>query len=239
MLFKDTSIANRGHRMTILDPMVREVGLGHWKTTYSTYYDSQDFGTPSSSEHFFTDTTFCDANANGVYDEGESVGGIEIHLLNGFQEAAWYDVTESSGNFAVPLSDLPDGQPVAVLLVNNSGADQSLSIPLGYNTLGRLQLTNGETAVLGTFVQPHGLTNVGFRNTDPVVHADLRMQASSATVEFASLGGVQYVVESSTNLAAGWTSWTNVIATSLVSRVEDPAPLAGDRRFYRIRLLRE
>lgn len=235
-LFVDTSISNRGHRKNILSTSVREIGLGRAVTnTYYSTYDTHDFA-GRSSVHFFTGTLFHDANTNGVYDTTEGVGGIEIRLWNGTNEAAWYDVSEASGNMAIPISDLTDGREIQVELRNTNTSARTLSLPLGYNTLGDLTLESGASQIIGAFLQPNGVTNVGFRNLTPVVAGGLA--ATEGGIHFSSpgLGRVAYRIEQTAQLLPpDWQEWATV--TGRDSQIS--APLTGDStaQYYRVFLL--
>jgi hypothetical protein len=173
-LFVDNTAISRGHRQAILNANATEIGLGAYRTnSYDGYYwtedyDVQDFGR-NGTNHFFTDTLFHDANTNGVYDEGEGVGGIAIRLWDGANEAARFDCSQSSGSMAIPINDLPDGRWIEVRLQNTNAATQRLSIPLGWSTLGEIELTNNEIFSAGYFRQPYGITNLGFRKLEPAV----------------------------------------------------------------------
>lgn len=172
-LFIDDGIGSRGHRKAILNSYAREIGLanarlyGYQAPYYTTTdYDAQDYGC-RTGQHFFTDTLFCDANANGFYEEGEGVGGVQVHLWDGAQELAWYDRSEPSGSFAVPIADATDGRLITVQFVNPSPAAVTLSLPVGADSFSQLLLGAGATVAYGTFVQPATVRNVGFRDLTP------------------------------------------------------------------------
>jgi uncharacterized protein YkwD len=250
-LFVDTTADTRGHRQGILNATAREVGLGTFRTNYFSAgfyytedYDTQDFGR-TSSNHFFTDTMFSDANTNGMYDEGEGVSNVEVHLWNGTNEAAWYDVSQPSGNFAVPINDLPDGRTIAVQVVNRSGSARWLTMPTGYTTLGELYLTNNGAAVYGLFTQPSSYTNVGFRNTAAVFAESLTGAGTNMSIAFSALRRAAYDVQSRDSPWTNWTTFVTVTGTGMTASAIDSGqgdrarPSAVATRFYRVLLKKD
>ena len=244
-LFIDAPITNRGHRQAILNVAGREIGLGFFRTNYvngdynTLDYYTQDFGADWTN-HFFTDTMFNDANTNGVYNEGDGVGGIEVRLWDGTNEAAWYDVSEASGNFAVPITLLADGHTIRVELTNTNSTSRQITLPLGYTTLAGVTLTNQETYIAGYYTQPVGVTNIGFRDLFvPTQCASLSLTGTVATVSFSSLASLNYRLESSTNLLT--TNWISVATGTAIGRFcQLTAPAATNSPlFYRVILLRD
>ena len=239
-LFVDSSISNRGHRVNILSRTAREIGLGYAETnTYYQRYDTQDFASPWS-EYFFTDTLFCDANSNSVYNEGEGVNGVEIRLWDGTNQATWYDSSTASGNFAIPISDLPVNQKIAIQLINTNTATRRVSIPWGFNTLGDIDLTNHESMIVGTYFQPHGLTNVGFRNLIPTISSEISWLDTNAVITFNTFMRTGYRIETCVDgTFTNWITQTNFIATSEQAVFFDPASVSRTACLYRIVLIRE
>ena len=237
-LFVDIGITNRGHRKNILSTSVREIGVGRAETnTLYWYYDTHDCGA-RAGYHFFTDTLFNDANSNGVYDLGEGIGGIEVRLWNGTNEAAWYDVSEASGNLALPISDLPDGAEIQVELRNTNATPKTISIPLGFNTLGNIALTAGASYAAGSFVQPNGITNVGFRNLAPLLQASITAFSTGLAINAESLANVTYKIEYCDEMpSGGWSELATLAATNDWLHLQDSGTLPA--RFYRIRMIRE
>ena len=94
-----------GHRENMYNSNFREVGLGYYYWSSSTYkmYYTMDLGS-SGNNSFFTDTLFNDANANGVYDQAEAVSGVAVMEHD--------DVTKPVNQFQVALpgsANLPLG----------------------------------------------------------------------------------------------------------------------------------
>lgn len=247
-LFVDLNVESRGHRKSILFPEFREIGIStvqsrEYKDPYYFTYDcyAQDFGSRSGL-HFFTGSIFYDANSNGVYDSGEGRSGIEIRLFDATNEVPWFDVSESNGNFAVPITNIEDNTEVEVSLVNRSGTDAPVTVPLGYNSLGNIHLTNNEWYALGTFIQPVGITNVGFRNLSQRVENSsmaVGMAQNQVNLGFDSMIGARYVAEYATDLTAtNWIVFSNFTATSESQAVIDTNAVEP-HKFYRIRLLKD
>jgi len=243
-LFVDNTAISRGHRQAILNANATEIGLGAYRTnSYDGYYwtedyDVQDFGR-NGTNHFFTDTLFHDANTNGVYDEGEGVGGIAIRLWDGANEAARFDCSQSSGSMAIPINDLPDGRWIEVRLQNTNAATQRLSIPLGWSTLGEIELTNNEIFSAGYFRQPYGITNLGFRNLEPLVTTSISRTGAQYRIGFSAFTRVNYRIEYNTNGAGPtWTTLTILTATNEQIQTADPAG-ASAVRIYRTLIVRD
>lgn len=244
-LFVDTSAASRGHRKAILNNNAREMGLGTIRTNFSlgttnyVYdYDVQDFGR-TSSNHFFTDTIFHDVNTNRIYDEGEGVGGVEIHLWNGANEAGRFDASGSSGSFAVPINDLADGAEIEVELRNTNAAPVTLTLPLGHLSVGDRILATGESYSFGSYVQPPGTTNVGFRNCAMwTVHSGLEVSGTSLLLHISGLRRALYRIQY-TDPATGdaWNTLSDVTATGNVTSVLVPDTALN--RMYRAVLLKD
>lgn len=88
-LFVDEGIEDRGHRVTMLNPNLREVGIGIVPGSFTdetgmVYTDSimqtQDFGTTPFSSTFVLGVIYHDNNANNQYDAGEGVPGTSVSL---------------------------------------------------------------------------------------------------------------------------------------------------------------
>lgn len=96
--------------------------------------------------------------------------------------------------------------------------------------------------MLGTFIQPAGVTNIGLRNVSQRVENS--SVAAGMTENEVNLGldamiGGEYIAEYSTDLAAtNWTSFSNFTATSENQVVIDTNAVEP-HKFYRIRLLKD
>lgn len=86
-LFVDTGIAGRGHRVTMLNGDLREVGIGILRgqftnngTTYDSMMQTQDFGTSPNTGVFVMGVVYNDNNNNNQYDFGEGVANSNVQL---------------------------------------------------------------------------------------------------------------------------------------------------------------
>ena len=102
-----------GHRVSMYDSGLREIGNGYFYWAGSTYgrYYKMDLGSDSSNS-FFSDTVFRDLNGNGVYDAGEGVPGIVILLKSGSTNHNYFDISADVGSFAIPIQSLTVGANV-------------------------------------------------------------------------------------------------------------------------------
>ena len=245
-LFIDVGIADRGHRKTILNFVCTEIGLGHHQDRrirnfsgfdyfFSTDYYTYDLGL-RTGQHFFTGSILHDANANELYDRGEGVGGIEIRLIQGGVEHTLFDVSNPSGSFAIPLAGLTVGETVAVELINQGAAPQTVSVPVTYDKLGGVTLAAGERIRLGSFTQPSTISNVGFRELIPEMNLAINCAVEHVAISFRALVGLTYEVQSATDLVMqNWETVEVVTATSNIVTVEctlenEPLPVGGSFR---------
>lgn len=104
-LFVDAGIADRGHRVTMLNGTFREVGIGitHGVFTqnaqnYDSLMQTQDFGTSPSSPTFVLGVVYNDANSNGQYDAGEGTSGQTV-ILGGVSKTS-----NSAGGYSFAVS---------------------------------------------------------------------------------------------------------------------------------------
>ncbi|HPF41326.1 MAG TPA: CAP domain-containing protein [Phycisphaerae bacterium] len=91
-LFVDRDIERRGHRTTMLNPSLREVGVSIQRGSFTRQSDglefsdsimnTQDYGTPPSSPVFVLGVVYDDANRNGQYDHGEGLANSSVTLGN-------------------------------------------------------------------------------------------------------------------------------------------------------------
>ncbi len=90
-LFVDEGIPDRGHRITMLNELFREVGIsivtGAFTRDDGTVFTSsmmqtQDFGTDPGDPTFVLGVVYNDTNANGQYDYNEGRSGITVRLGN-------------------------------------------------------------------------------------------------------------------------------------------------------------
>jgi hypothetical protein len=86
-LFVDVGVADRGHRVTMLNADYGEIGIGIVRgdfTQNGTVFDSimqtQDYGRPPSSGTFVLGVVYDDSNGNGQYDYNEGTANATVTL---------------------------------------------------------------------------------------------------------------------------------------------------------------
>jgi hypothetical protein len=232
-----------GHRLNMYKAALREVGNGYFYFAGSSYgrYYTMDLGS-SGSTHFFTDTLFRDANSDGTYDQGEAVAGIRIELRISGTAHSWFDVSSTAGNFVIPIQTITDGATVEVVLRNPGATTATLSVPRDYGSNAVVTVLGGQETVVGTFKQPTGTSNVGFRNltppTAPITAPTLASLATpgGCTLRWLSEAGVLYRGQWSTNL----TAWTDLPTPEVagtdseISLTDTQAVNSPPFRFYRL-----
>lgn len=107
-LFVDEDIPGRGHRVNILNPDFREIGVG---LLHGDYYDSGeyyphaymltcDFGARNGLPPIVTGVVYEDRDNDGTYDAGEGIGNVSIYV----EETAEMSRTATAGGYGIPLS---------------------------------------------------------------------------------------------------------------------------------------
>jgi hypothetical protein len=233
-----------GHRDNMYNAALREIGNGYYYWASSTYgrYYTMDLGSCGNNT-FFTDTFFQDANANGIYDSGEGVAGIAVRLMVGSVRQNSYGVSSSSGSFAVPSQSIAPGTVVSVVLSNTATTNITLSIPRDYASFTNYTLAAGQERIYGTFIQPSGTANVGFRSVTPAAasivstRVALSKTGQGFTLTWSSQSGLQYQPQWSHDSKV----WSNLVTspqpgTGGTMTFVDSAP-AADRRVYRLTIL--
>ncbi|HVP11898.1 MAG TPA: CAP domain-containing protein [Phycisphaerae bacterium] len=86
-LFVDSTVADRGHRTTMLQDVFREIGVGILRGNFTDggiVYDSimqtQDYGEPVTDSVFVLGVIYTDSNNNGQYDYGEGQQNVGVTL---------------------------------------------------------------------------------------------------------------------------------------------------------------
>lgn len=163
---------SEGHRKIMIDwsydSIECGVGYYYWFSSSYWYYWTYNVGR-RGTYHFFTGTLFDDSSGNSTYDSGEGVGGLEVWLHTGGSWYTYYDESESSGSFAIPIQGIPDGQRVDVYIVNEDAVTKNLTIPTNFSNLRAASFPcNPSGKYVGHFIQPAGQQNVGFRNINHV-----------------------------------------------------------------------
>lgn len=126
-LFVDTGIADRGHRVNMLNNAYREIGIGivrgdytYTGTSYDSLMQTQDYGRSTSDTTFVLGVVYTDANGNGQYDFGEGTANSAV-TLGGVTKTA-----NTGGGYSFEVL-----QPGTYALRFVSGATQSVTIAAG------------------------------------------------------------------------------------------------------------
>ncbi|MCP4696941.1 MAG: hypothetical protein GY862_08845 [Gammaproteobacteria bacterium] len=107
-LFVDTDYPDRAHRVSILLADFKEIGIGLVTgqridngSTFNFYYITTDFVISlSDSRSFVLGAAYSDKDADGVYDAGEGLEGIQVTVAETGENTA----TASAGGYAMPLN---------------------------------------------------------------------------------------------------------------------------------------
>lgn len=106
-LFRDEDYPDRAHRVNLLSPKFREIGVGYAEGEkiqgsfrMNSYYLTTDFASSATdSRAFITGVVFEDADGDQAYDGGEGLGGVTITVL----ETGDTTTTADAGGYAIPL----------------------------------------------------------------------------------------------------------------------------------------
>lgn len=106
-LFVDEGIAGRGHRVNILNPDLKEVGIGIAlgdMRGYNAIMLTEDFGT-RRGDSFLLGVVFDDdaVQLNGFYDPGEGLGGARVTATNLTSNRTYVVDTFASGGYQMAL----------------------------------------------------------------------------------------------------------------------------------------
>ena len=231
-----------GHRENMYNSAFREIGNGYFYWSSSAYrsYYTMDLGN-SGNSCFLTDTLFSDANANGLYDQGEGVPGVYVTLVVGGVTYSNFDISTAVGSFALPIQSITAAAAVQVVLSNTSAASITMSIPRDYRTYTKMTLAPAEGRVFGMFNKPAGARNISFREVMPVQlpivspKLDIAPSGRNVLLTWHSETGLQYLPQRTLDLLV----WTNLSAgyqpgTGGNMSWQDSVANVGNRRFYRL-----
>jgi uncharacterized protein YkwD len=149
-LFVDTDIPGRGHRLTLLNGNLREVGISIIRGSFTSNgvpYDSvmqtQDYGTSPSGSTFVLGVVYSDGNNNGQYDYGEGVSSSVVSLGPASK------TTNAAGGYSFEVFE-----PGAYTLrFSSSGRSQTLNISQGAPNI-KVDLVDGTRVVVNLGVGP-------------------------------------------------------------------------------------
>jgi hypothetical protein len=104
-LFIDSAEPGRGHRLNILGPNFKEIGVGVETGTFQGYNSvltTQDFAM-ESGDSFLTGVAFVDNAHTHFYAPGEGLAGITITATRQSDQAVFSTTTWSSGGYTLAL----------------------------------------------------------------------------------------------------------------------------------------
>ena len=104
-LFVDKDYPGRGHRVNILSPKFKEIGIGlYGGPSYSypySYFVTTDFASSSTDDRCFVlGVIYEDKDQNGFYTAGEGIGGVSIIETTTGKTTT----SASAGGYAIPFS---------------------------------------------------------------------------------------------------------------------------------------
>jgi len=108
-LFIDEGFAGRGHRVNILSPKFKEIGIGladgqkvEGEFLFNTFYITTDFGTDKKDERSFVlGVVYDDQDGDGFYTAGEGLADVMVSVV----ETGDQTTTANAGGYALPLAD--------------------------------------------------------------------------------------------------------------------------------------
>ena len=164
LLFVDSGVDGRGHRLNILDNSYQEVGVGQVLGTYQIYNASmvtQDFGIPSATGQFLTGVVFTDSDANNFYSVGEGRGAVNVSYDNGLGGAGTtatgtagaYSQRVAAGTELVSFSGGGLASPVVLNATIAAGTNAEIDLEIsGGNTIVRTSVSISEASGIGHIV---------------------------------------------------------------------------------------
>jgi uncharacterized protein YkwD len=126
-LFVDSSEPGRGHRLNILDPNFKEIGVGVETGTFQGYnavLTTQDFAY-ESGDSFLTGVAFVDSAHTHFYAPGEGLGGVTVTATRQSDNAVFTTTTWSAGGYTLALPPgtyniTATGGGIGTVAVNNT-----------------------------------------------------------------------------------------------------------------------
>jgi uncharacterized protein YkwD len=132
-LFVDTWVADRGHRIDLMNPSFREVGAGFVSGAFEKYNPvgmlTQDFAS-ESGKAFLTGVAYRDTVAKDrFYTPGEGLGGVTVTARRAADGAVFSTTTFASGGYSLQLA--PGSYAVSA-----SGGPLAEGVDFGTVTIG-------------------------------------------------------------------------------------------------------
>lgn len=143
----------RGHRDTIHDPDLREIGVGVVLGTNNTVSPvagpqlvTQDFGTRFSSPNLGTGVAYYDLNSNNFYDIGEGISGLTVNMTG----TTTYCTTAAGGGWVVPAPNTSAATRTMTFSGLNVNQTASIVFPSGQNAKADLKLAYNPPSITST-----------------------------------------------------------------------------------------
>jgi uncharacterized protein YkwD len=132
-LFVDTYVSDRGHRIDLMNPSFREVGVGFVSGAFGKYNPvgmmTQDFASESGNP-FLTGVAYKDTVVkDSFYTPGEGLGGVSVTATRTSDNHIFSTKTFSSGGYSLAL-------PAGTYRVTASGGTPSAPITFSTVTIG-------------------------------------------------------------------------------------------------------
>ncbi len=153
----DWGVPSLDHRANIMNtdariPTYREVGIACVDSSIKDFGPvviTQDFGAPAdTSVAYVTGVIYQDSNGNGVYDEGEGLGGVTVTPDAGNN----YAVTTASGGFIIPLPTSGAGTLTVTATGGGLGAARTKSVAYTAGANVKLDFTPADAGTELPFV---------------------------------------------------------------------------------------
>ena len=172
LLFVDSGVVGRGHRLNIMDDQFQEVGAGIEDGSFMGYNATlltEDFGTTGTGQ-FLTGVSYNDTDHNNFYSIGEGRNGVLVAVSGGGSTstagADGYSLAIGSGKQTVTFSGGGLAAPVSVAVTVTSGTNVKVDMVDQGTVTTSASLTDlaGATRILG--LGTIGLTLTGDSNSE-------------------------------------------------------------------------
>ena len=169
-------LSRKGHRPAMYAEGRRDVGIG-----ISVSFYTMDMGRTWDAPRAFTGTLFHDVNANGEYDVGEGLDGIEVSVQAASGPAFKASSrTNPAGAFVISLN-LDPNRKLTVSLYNSRDSDVVVTVPRSYSEHEVFTLPSRSLTLIGT-LETVAEGNLGLRNLTAV---DSRSQREAPELSIA------------------------------------------------------
>ena len=142
-----------GHRDNIMDPALREVGIGIVSNTnsdaqFGPQVVTEDFGSHGSNGSFLLGVAYTDSDHDSFYSVGEGVAGLSVSV------AGASATSSDSGGYA--LSTNATGHQTVTLTGGNLAGPVSVGLDLEADQNIKLDVVGGDTLLTSTSVDVDG-----------------------------------------------------------------------------------